>query len=83
MFDNLHFNNFQKSRFSSCPFETVYRNVHSGLKKVMAKKRIYPCVISVRLTDSEKEKLEAVIQQSQSNKSKFLRDRINNLVETI
>lgn len=49
----------------------------------MAKKRFYPCVISVRLTDSEKEKLETVIQQSQTNKSKFLRDRINSLVETI
>jgi hypothetical protein len=29
MIDNQHFDNFQKSRFSSCPFETVYRNVHS------------------------------------------------------
>lgn len=33
MFVNQYFNNFQKRRFSSCPFETVYRNVHSGLKK--------------------------------------------------
>lgn len=80
MLINQHFNNFQKSRFSVCPFETVYRNVHSALKKVMAKKRIYPCVISVRLTDSEKEKLEAVIQQTQTNKSEFLRIEIQKVI---
>jgi hypothetical protein len=49
----------------------------------MAKKRIYPNVISVRLTETEKGKLDLIIQQLQTNKSKFLRDRINILVETI
>lgn len=81
--DYQHFNDFKKGTFKSCPFETVYRNVHSGLKKVMAKKRIYQNVISVRLTDTEKSKLETVIQTFKTNKSEFVRDWINRLLETI
>jgi predicted DNA-binding protein len=49
----------------------------------MAKKRIYPNVISARLTEPEKEKLEAVIQQLQSNKSEFLRDVINSFINNL
>lgn len=49
----------------------------------MAKKRIYPKVISVRLTETETEKLETVIKQLKTNKSEFVRDWINKLLQTI
>lgn len=49
----------------------------------MAKKRIYPNVISVRLTENEKQKLETVIKQLKTNKSEFVRDWINELLQTI
>jgi hypothetical protein len=49
----------------------------------MAKKRIYPNVISVRLTETETEKLETVIQMFKTNKSEFVRDWINRLLQTI
>lgn len=72
----------QKGTFSFCPFVLGFRNVHSDLKKVMARKRIYPNVISFRLTENDKAKLETIIQHLQTNKSEFLRDKINRFIES-
>jgi Arc/MetJ-type ribon-helix-helix transcriptional regulator len=49
----------------------------------MAKKRIYTDIVSVRLTENEKVKLETLIQKMKKNKSEFVRDHINQLLETI
>ncbi len=46
----------------------------------MAKKKIYTDIVSVRLTENEKHELEQIIEAEGSNKSDFLRIKIQQIL---
>jgi hypothetical protein len=47
----------------------------------MKKKKLFDCVVSVRLDQADKEKLDKVCSKSDLSKSEYLRDKVKNIIE--
>jgi len=46
----------------------------------MKKKKSFRCVVSVRLDQADKERLDQICSKSELSKSEYLRDEVKNLI---
>ena len=61
-----------------CPFLCI--PILSIFKEKMKKKKLFHCVVSVRLNKADKERLDQISGKRKLSKSEYLREELKNII---